>query len=97
MASGTITVYVTDDTVYTQDEMDDLYRDMLNECYPMVNVAGCSFDPARVLEEMDPIAYRVGFSDYTDGNFTEVEMPFDIYNSDDSDVRSEWISDNVSA
>jgi hypothetical protein len=43
---------------------EDDYREMLNECYPEVDVCGYKFDPAYVLEKLDPIAFRCGFVDY---------------------------------
>lgn len=43
------------------------YDEMLDEAYGPVRVAGYEFDTSRVLREMDPIAYRVGFFDWLDG------------------------------
>lgn len=42
------------------------YDDMLNELYNFREVGGPfeHMDPARVLEEVDPIAYRCGFVDW---------------------------------
>jgi len=45
---------------YTEEE----YDDMLDECYPEVEVAGITFSPSYALKELDPIAYRCGFADY---------------------------------
>ena len=44
----------------------DAYDDMLNECYPEVEVAGLTFDPAEVIFNCDPVAYRCGLIDYID-------------------------------
>jgi rubredoxin len=46
--------------VYTEDD----YRDMLNECYPEIDVCGYKYDPADALEQLDPVAFRCGFNDY---------------------------------
>ena len=48
----------------TEAEALEQYDQMLDECYPMVKVCGYEYDPSRALKELDPIAYRVGFSDY---------------------------------
>ena len=48
----------------TESEALDQYNEMLDDCYPPVNVCGYEYDPSRALKELDPIAYRVGFSDY---------------------------------
>lgn len=43
------------------------YRDMLRECYSQdLNGPFSSMDPAQILEEMDPVAYRCGHVDYID-------------------------------
>lgn len=50
-------------------DMDERYRDMLDECYSFDSVGGPfeSMQPSRVLEEVDPIAFRCGFNDWFDG------------------------------
>ena len=45
---------------YTEDD----YRDMLNDCYGEVSICGYNYDAAYALEEIDPTAYRCGFSDF---------------------------------
>lgn len=48
----------------TESEAFEQYNQMLDDCYPSVKVCGYEYDPSRALKELDPIAYRVGFSDY---------------------------------
>lgn len=63
-----------------EDDLENQYRETLNECYGdsdgCINV-GVMLEVARVLEEVDPIAYRVGFSDYVsslvDDTITDVQ------------------------
>lgn len=43
------------------------YDQMLDDVYPEVTLGFSSFLPSRVLKEMDPIAYRVGFREYVNG------------------------------
>jgi hypothetical protein len=45
-------------------DLDQRYRDMLNECYPVVSICGYEYDPAEALAQIDPVAYRCGFADY---------------------------------
>jgi hypothetical protein len=45
----------------------DRYREELDEFYP-VEIAGMSFCASRILEELDPIAFNCGFSDWLDAN-----------------------------
>lgn len=35
------------------------FRNLINNSHPTVQVAGCYFDPADVLERMDPIAFQM--------------------------------------
>jgi len=44
----------------------ELYDNMLDECYEPYNLNGMEYMPSTILKECDPIAYRVGFSDYAD-------------------------------
>lgn len=46
---------------------DDAYSDWLNEIYGPVYVGSLAYCASRVLRELDPIAYRCGFSDYLNG------------------------------
>jgi predicted nuclease with TOPRIM domain len=46
-----------------ESNYEEQYRDMLNEDGD-VYIGGISFEPARILEEVDPIAYNCGLSDY---------------------------------
>jgi hypothetical protein len=47
-------------------DVEQIYRDMLDESGPEVHVAGLSFMPSRVVEELDPVAFRCGVCDYVD-------------------------------
>ena len=80
--------------VLTEREGLDLYRDFLDEVEPEITVAGYTFSPSRVLEELDPIAFHEGFQAYTEGlvdSGTLVEGYTDDYaeaedvDADDSD------------
>jgi hypothetical protein len=50
-----------------EQKADEKYADMLDACYPTVAVGHHIYDPSCVLREVDPIAYREGFLEYTDG------------------------------
>lgn len=49
----------------TEEKAHELYDEMLDELYP-VKFGTLNYSGARVFEEVDPIAYRCGFSDYLD-------------------------------
>jgi hypothetical protein len=42
------------------------YDEHLDEIYGVVQIGGYHYDTSRALKEVDPIAYRVGFSDWVD-------------------------------
>lgn len=72
-----LTERVADDLIAIDTET--LYDDMLDECYDFSNVGGpfAYMSPARVLAEVDPVAYRCGKNDYEDAesrdNWEEVD------------------------
>jgi hypothetical protein len=47
-------------------EIEQAYRDMLDEVYGTVFIAGTEFDTSRALQELDPIMYNEGLLDFTD-------------------------------
>jgi len=47
-------------------ELEQMYDEMLDEVYGVVEIAGMTYDTSRALKDCDPIAYRVGMSDYAD-------------------------------
>ena len=55
-----------DDIEIDPDTVEDQYIDMLNSEGP-VTVCGMEFDPARILQELDPTAYNCGLGDYVSG------------------------------
>ena len=56
-----------DEIILTDDyELHEKYDEMLDEVYGDAKVAGMNMQTSRVLKEMDPIAYRTGFNDWTD-------------------------------
>ena len=57
---------VSDDgeTFLTHRDIEDMYNDMLDECYPDLMIAGFAYCTSRALKDCDPIAYDCGFGDY---------------------------------
>lgn len=65
----------------TPIDIEKRYDEMIDECYPEVNV-GVTFNPSRVLKEMDEIAYRCGLNDFIDSE-NWVELNGNYYDSDE--------------
>lgn len=62
-------------------DTEDMYRSMLEECYGDIEVAGLTFSAARIVEELDPTAFRCGLVDYVD-SLSLVEINGDYYEQD---------------
>lgn len=62
---------------YTDSDLDRLYRDMLDECYPMVKIGNLEYWPSTVFEAVDPIAYRCGFTEWLDSEGYELHPTLD--------------------
>lgn len=58
---------------FSESDIEEAYREWLDEAYGSVSVAGMEFDTSRLLEEVDPIAFRVGCSDFDSEYYTELD------------------------
>jgi len=47
-------------------EAADMFEEFVNEMCPTVSIMGYHYDPARVLKEVDPTAYRQEFLNWVD-------------------------------
>lgn len=52
----------------TESELWERYRDALDETLDPFLAGDVSYAPSTVLERVDPIAFRVGFNDWTDAD-----------------------------
>lgn len=68
-----------DGNVYDEDDLGDLYEDMLEEMGPVL-IGGLSYSHAEAFKTIDPIAYRCGMLDY------QSALEWDEWTSD-----HEWI------
>lgn len=59
-----------------EEAAEDMFDDFLNEFNPTVSVMGYDYDPARVLKEVDPIAYRQEFLNWVDSNESDGNYTF---------------------
>jgi hypothetical protein len=50
-----------------------LFDEMLDECYPAIKIGTLEYSPSHVLKKVDPIAYRIGLSEYEDSCCEEEE------------------------
>ena len=47
-------------------ELVELYKEYINDSMELIDIWGMKYEPAYVLQECDPIAFRVGFNDWVD-------------------------------
>ena len=79
-------------------DLEQLYRDMLDELEPEVKVAGLSFCASRIIEELDPTAFRCGVCDYADslvGDSISEEIAGDHYDLQEVEDIREQIEDEL--
>ena len=71
---------------------EDSYREWLDSMDGEIDVCGLKFNASDILEELDPIAFRCGYSDYTDaGGFVEVDG--DYFDQDKVDNALQELED----
>ena len=74
-------------------DTEELYANMLDDCYGEVEIAGMTFQTSRALKELDPTAFRCGMVDYID-SLSLVEIDGDYFEFDACDAeRDELISE----
>ena len=55
----------------TEERAYEMYNEMLDE-QGVVKIGNLEYYPSYILEKVDPIAYRVGFSDFCDAYEIEI-------------------------
>ena len=64
LALDTVTDLIQHELDDMEENNSDSYDEMLLDCNGYIEIGSLSFDPARVLKELDPVAYREGYLDY---------------------------------
>ena len=75
-------------TRLTPVDGEELFEELLDECYPEVKVGCCTFSPSQVIKELDPVCFNIGVQENLDslaqdGRFFEYNG--DYYDMDDID------------
>lgn len=75
-------------------EQEEQYKQMLDDCHGSVKICGIEYETSKLLKEVDPIAFRVGMSDYfANGDYEEVFC--ELYNVDELDEFIEELKEQV--
>lgn len=75
-------------------DTEEMYRSMLEECYGDIEVAGLTFSATRIIEELDPTAFRCGMVDYID-SLSLVEINGDYYEQDAVETERDSLVDDL--
>lgn len=51
---------------YTQEELEEMFDEMLDETHPEIKIGNLTFYPSQVLANCDPIAYQISVQEYAD-------------------------------
>lgn len=68
-----------------QVDVEELYRDLLDECYPEIKFGELTYSPGMVLESVDPTAFKIGAREYADGMIEDgllIELNGSLYRLD---------------
>ena len=52
--------------LYTETKEEEMFDEMLDDCYPVVKIGYMDFYPSQIFKNCDPIAYQIGLSEYMD-------------------------------
>lgn len=74
------------------DDIEKRYCQMLDDCYPKIEIGCITLFPSNVLRKMDPIAYNIGMSDYEDSLASEIN---DLPEWDDIESQIEGIDESI--
>ncbi|GEM_PF-5885417 len=55
----------------SEDQLEELYADMLDECYPPFKCAGIEYAASATLKRVDEVAYELGMNEYIDSAWEE--------------------------
>lgn len=72
-----------------EDKYDEKYDEWLDEIYGEIMIGCISFLPSHILKELDPIAYRCGFSDYIDSLDIEDDEDYQELQDELEEVKKE--------
>lgn len=67
-------------------DVEELYRDLLDECYQPIKFGDLEYSPSQVLESVDRVAFRIGVSEYADSEVEDgrlIEIGGNYYRLDD--------------
>ena len=46
---------------------EEMFEELLDECYPEISIGCCTFSPSQVMKELDPVCFSIGTQENLDG------------------------------
>jgi len=71
-------------TEYSERELEEQYRDMLDDVYGEIDICGYKYPAGKALADIDPTAFRGGLLDYTSSETVMIEDRY--FNKDEADM-----------
>jgi hypothetical protein len=62
----------------TPVDLEQRYREMLDDCYPEVKIGYGRYLPSKIIEELSPTDFRCGVVDYTDSLVSDFSISDEI-------------------
>lgn len=81
----------------TPVDTEEHYAAALDDIYPVVEIGGLTFDPSRIVKELDPTAFRCGMNDYLDGDESLEYVADDWYRADEVQKLRDEIEEDIEA
>ena len=76
---------------------DEMFEELLDECYPEVKIGNMTFSPSQVVKELDPIAFDIGAKENLDSLAEDgslYEFDGDYYRLDDIDAMLDDLAES---
>jgi RNA polymerase subunit RPABC4/transcription elongation factor Spt4 len=53
---------------------EEMFEELLDECYPEISIGCCTFSPSQVLKELDPVCFRIGIQEQLDSQAQDGQL-----------------------
>lgn len=80
---------------FTDDEVEDIFQEFLDDLYGFPDIAGYSFGTGRILREIDPIAFREEFNNWLDSEIKQGHYREYVDSPECEDCKTELSQDDV--
>jgi len=53
---------------------EEMFEELLDECYPEISIGCCTFSPSQVMKELDPVCFRIGIQEQLDSQAQDGQL-----------------------